>query len=45
MLKQDVKTINTDFNRIRALPQLFFVQFRPYATSFQGLLSLTLTQK
>ena len=42
MLKQGVKTISTKFIRTRALSQLFFVQFRPYATSFPGLfLSLT----
>ena len=43
MLKQDVKTINAEFIRTRALSQLSFVQFKPYATSFPGLLlSLTL---
>ena len=42
MLKQDLKTINAEFIRTRALSQLSFVQFRPYATSFPGLL-LTLT--
>ena len=42
MLKQGVKTISTKFIRTRALSQLLFVQFRPYATSFPGLfLSLT----
>ena len=34
MLKQGVKTINAEFIRTRALSQLSFVQFRPYATSF-----------
>ena len=38
MLKQDVKTINIEFIRTGALSQLSFVQFRPYATSFMGLL-------
>ena len=42
MLKQGVKTISAEFIRIRALSQLSFIQFRPYATSFQRLvLSLT----
>ena len=46
ILKQDVKTINAEFIRTCALSQLSFVQFRPYATSFQGLrLSLTLMLK
>ena len=45
MLKQDVKTINAEFIGIHALFQLFFVQFRPYANSFQGLLFLTLMPK
>ena len=46
MLKQGVKTINVDFILTRALSQLSFVQFRPYATSFPGLLlSLTLMPK
>ena len=42
MLKQGIKTISTEFIQTRALSQLSFVQFRPYATSFPGLLSLTL---
>ena len=43
ILKQGVRTINAQFIRTRALSQLSFVQFRPYATSFLGLLlSLTL---
>ena len=43
MLKQAVKAINVEFIWIRALSQLSFAQFRPYATSFLGLLlSLTL---
>ena len=37
MLKQGVKTINTEFIRTYALSQLSFVQFRPYATLFVGL--------
>ena len=45
MLKQGVKTINTEFIRKRALSQLSLVQFRPYATSFPELLSLTLIPK
>ena len=46
MLKQDVKTINAEFIRTRASSQLSFVQFKPYATSFPGLLlSLTLMPK
>ena len=46
MLKQGVKTINVDFILTCALSQLSFVQFRPYATSFPGLLlSLTLMPK
>ena len=45
MLKQGVKTINAEFIRTRALSQLF-VQFRPYASLFPGLLlSLTLMPK
>ena len=43
MLKQGVKTINPEFIRTHALSQLSFVQFRPFAISFPGLLlSLTL---
>ena len=38
MLKRGIKTINTKFIGTRALSQLSFVQFRPYATSFVGLL-------
>ena len=46
MLKQGVKTINAEFIRTRALSQLSFVQFRPYASLFPGLLlSLTLMPK
>ena len=46
ILKQGVKTINSEFIRTRALSQLSFIQFRPYATSFPGLLlSLTLMPK
>ena len=45
MLKQGVKTINAEFIRTRALSQLSFVQFRPCATCFLGLLSLTLMPK
>ena len=45
MLKQSVNTINSEFIRARALSQLSFVQFRPYATSFPGLLSLKLMPK
>ena len=46
MLKQGVKTINAEFIQTRALSQLSFVQIRPYATSFLGLLlSLTLISK
>ena len=42
MLKQGVKTINAEFIRTCVLSQLSFVQFRPYATSFLGLLLLSL---
>ena len=46
MLKQGVITINDDFIQTRALSKFFFVQFRPYATSFPGLLLyLTLMPK
>ena len=46
MLKQGAETINAEFIRIHALFQLSFAQFRPYATSFEGLLlSLTLMPK
>ena len=46
MLKQGVKTINPEFIRTHALSQLSFVQFRPFAISFPGLLlSLTLMPK
>ena len=38
MLKQDVKTINTEFIQTLALSHLSFAQRRPYATSFPGLL-------
>ena len=44
MLKQGLKTIKAEFIRTRALT--FFVHFRPYATSFLGLLiPLTLMSK
>ena len=42
MIKQGIKTVNAEFIQTRALSQFSFLQFRPYATSFQGLL-LTLT--
>ena len=46
MLKQGVKAINAEFIRTRALSQLSFTQFRPYAILFLGLLlSLTLMPK
>ena len=45
MLKQGVKTINAEFIRTRALSQLSFVQFRSYASSFLGFLSLMLMPK
>ena len=46
MLKQGVKTINAEFIQTHVLFQLSFVQFRPHATSFLGLLlSLTLMPK
>ena len=46
MLKQSVNTVNSEFIRARALSQLSFVQVRPYATSFLGLLlSLKLMPK
>ena len=45
MLKQGAQTINAEFIRTRALSQLSFVQFRPYAASFPGLLSLKLMSK
>ena len=46
MLKQGVNAINAEFIQTCALTQLFFVQFRPYATSFVVLLiSLTLMPK
>ena len=46
MLKQGVKTINAEFIQTHALSQLFFVQFRPSAVSFVGLLlSLKLISK
>ena len=38
MLNQGVKTIIAEFIRTRALSQLYFVKFKPYATSFPGLL-------
>ena len=36
MLKQGVKTINTEFIQTCALSQLSFIQFRPYATSLMS---------
>ena len=42
MLKLGLKTINAELIRSRALSQLSFIQFRPYANSFPELLSLTL---
>ena len=46
MSKQSVKTINAKFNWTVALFPLSFVQFRPCATSFLGLLlSLILMSK
>ena len=46
MLKQGIKIINAEFIRAHALSQLIFVQFKPYATSFSGLLlSLMLAPK
>ena len=45
MLKQSVNTINSEFIRARTLSQLSFVQFKPYVTSFPGLLSLKLMSK
>ena len=46
MLKQGVKTINAEFIGARVLSQLSFIQFRPYAISFPGLLlSMTLMPK
>ena len=46
MLRQGVKAINSEFMRTRALFQLCFIQFRPYAILFAGLLlSLTLMPK
>ena len=46
MLKQGVKTINAEFIQARGLSQLSFVQFRPSAVSFVGLLlSLKLISK
>ena len=38
MSNQGIKTINTEFVQTRVLSQLSFVQFRPYATLFPGLL-------
>ena len=34
MIKHCAKTLNAEFIQTHALPQLSFVQFRPYATSF-----------
>ena len=38
MLKQGVKPINAEFIGTRVLSQLSFIQFRPYAILFPGLL-------
>ena len=46
MLKQGVKIINAEFIWTRALSQLSFVEFRPYASFFlMGLFSLTVMPK
>ena len=46
MLKQGIKAINTEFIQTRPLSRLSSTQFRPYVTSFVGLLlSLTLMSK
>ena len=46
MLKKSLKRINAEFIQTRVLPQLSFLQFRHYATSFLVLLlTLTLTSK
>ena len=45
MLKQGIKTINAEFILTHALSQPSFIQFRPYATSFPGLYSLTLISR
>ena len=46
MLKQDVKQLTLNLFEHMHLFQLSFIQFRPYATSFPGLLlSLTLMPK
>ena len=46
MLKQGIKTINTEFIRTRALSQISFVQFRLYTSLFPRLLlSFTLMPK
>ena len=46
MLKQDVKTINAQLIRTRALSQLSLDNFRPYAISFLGFfVTLALTPK
>ena len=46
MLKQSIKTINTEFIRTGALSQISFVQFRHYTSLFPGLLlSFTLMPK
>ena len=45
MLKQGSKSFNSEFIRTRALSQLSFILFRPYATSLQGFFSLTLISK
>ena len=36
MLKQGLKTNNTEFIQSQGSSQLSFIQFRPYATSFPG---------
>ena len=38
MLKQDIKTIDTEFIQTYTLSQLSLILFRPYETSFLGLL-------
>ena len=45
MLKQGIKTINAEFIWTRALSQVSFIQFRPDATSFPGLLLSMTCQK
>ena len=46
MIEQGVKIINVEFIQTSALSQLSSIQFRPYTTSFAGLLlSLMLISK